>query len=251
MGCSWAKLAAATAGAVVLERICEPELMEDPEQARVYAEADFAASDAALVERIVALAAPEGLGSKLVDLGCGPGNISFRLAECCPAAELVGLDGSAAMLALAEQRRQAAAERWPRLSFRCLTLPLAVGDLEALAGRCTAIVSNSLLHHLHDPAVLWQTLRLLAAPGALVHIHDLRRPPDPAALDALVQRHASGCAPLLRRDYAASLRAAFRIEEVQEQLCRSGLTGLKVEAREDRYLEVHGRLSGAPAHLSG
>ena len=226
-----------------MERICEPELMDDPEQARVYAEADFAVSDAALVERIVALAAPEGLGSKLVDLGCGPGNISFRLAERFPAAELVGLDGSYAMLALAEQRRQAAAERWPRLSFRCLSLPLTSGDLGGLAGRCTAIVSNSLLHHLHNPAVLWQTLRLLAAPGALVHIHDLRRPQHPAALDALVQSYASGCDPLLRRDYAASLRAAFRIEEVQTQLAQAGLGGLRVEAREDRYLEVRGRLS--------
>ncbi|MCX5968614.1 MAG: methyltransferase [Cyanobacteria bacterium] len=226
-----------------MERICEPELMDDPEQARVYAEADFAVSDAALVERIVALAAPEGLGSKLVDLGCGPGNISFRLAERFPAAELVGLDGSYAMLALAEQRRQAAAERWPRLSFRCLSLPLTSGDLGGLAGRCTAIVSNSLLHHLHNPAVLWQTLRLLAAPGALVHIHDLRRPQHPAALDVLIQSYASGCDPLLRRDYAASLRAAFRIEEVQTQLAQAGLGGLGVEAREDRYLEVRGRLA--------
>ena len=226
-----------------MERICEPERMDDPEQARVYAEADFAVSDAALVERIVALAAPEGLGSKLVDLGCGPGNISFRLAERFPAAELVGLDGSYAMLALAEQRRQAAAERWPRLSFRCLSLPLTSGDLGGLAGRCTAIVSNSLLHHLHNPAVLWQTLRLLAAPGALVHIHDLRRPQHPAALDVLIQSYASGCDPLLRRDYAASLRAAFRIEEVQTQLAQAGLGGLGVEAREDRYLEVRGRLA--------
>ena len=226
-----------------MERICEPELMDDPEQARVYSEADFAASDAALVERIVALAAPGGLGSKLVDLGCGPGNLSFRLAERYPATELVGLDGSSAMLALAEQRRQTEAERWPHLSFRCLTLPLTSGELGEMAGRCTAIVSNSLLHHLHDPAGLWQTLRLLAAPGALVHIHDLRRPSDPAALDALVQRHASGCDPLLRRDYTASLRAAFRVEEVQTQLAQAGLGGLRVEAREDRYLEVHGRLA--------
>ena len=91
--------------------------------------------------------------------------------------------------------------------------------------------------------MLWQTLRLLAAPGALVHIHDLRRPQHPAALDVLIQSYASGCDPLLRRDYAASLRAAFRIEEVQTQLAQAGLGGLRVEAREDRYLEVRGRLS--------
>lgn len=231
-----------------MERICEPELMDDPEQARVYAEADFAASDAALVERIITLAAPQGLGSRVVDLGCGPGNISWRLAERCPASELIGLDGAATMLAIAEQRRAAAPERWPLLRFRCLSLPLAEADWDGLAGSCSAIVSNSLLHHLHDPALLWSAVQRLAAPGALVHIHDLRRPEDPAALEALVQRHASDCDPLLRRDYAASLRAAFRLEEVQEQLRLAGLatagrTGLRVEAREDRYLEVQGRLA--------
>ncbi len=231
-----------------MERICEPELMDDPDQARIYAEADFAASDAVLVERIVALAAPEGLGPRVVDLGCGPGNITLRLAERCPASELIGLDGAAAMLAIAEQRRAAAPERWPHLRFRGLRLPLGAADLAGLAGSCSAIVSNSLLHHLHDPAVLWLAVQRLAAPGALVHIHDLRRPEDPAALEALVQCHASDCDPLLRRDYTASLRAAFRVEEVRQQLRRaalegSGLLGLRVEAREDRYLEVQGRLA--------
>ncbi len=225
-----------------MERIAEPELMDDPQQARVYAEADFAASDGALVERILSLAAPDGLGPRVLDLGCGPGNISFRLAERCPGSELIGLDGAEAMLAIAEQRRRSAPQRWPRLSFRCLRLPLAGPDLEGLAASCSALVCNSLLHHLHQPALLWQTLRQLAAPGALVHIHDLRRPDDPAAVDALVERHASGCAPLLRRDYRASLHAAFRVEEVRLQLQQAGLTGLRVEAREDRYLEVSGRL---------
>jgi len=231
------------AGEAVMERISEPELMDDPQQARIYAEADFAASDGALVERILALAEPAGLGPLVLDLGCGPGNITFRLAERCPGSALIGLDGAEAMLAIAEQRRRSDPERWPRLSFRCLRLPLAGPDLEGLAASGSAIVSNSLLHHLHQPAVLWQTLRQLAAPGALVHIHDLRRPADPAAVDALVERHASGCAPLLRRDYRASLHAAFRVEEVRLQLQQAGLTGLRVEAREDRYLEVSGRLA--------
>ena len=229
-----------------MERICEPELMDDPDQARIYAEADFADSDAALVERILALAAPEDLGPLVLDLGCGPGNISFRLAQRCPYLDLVGLDGAMAMLAIAEQRRMTGVERWPRLQFRCLTLPFDGADLADWAGRCSTIVSNSLLHHLHDPAVLWQAVQRLASPGALVHIHDLRRPEHPAALEALVQRHASGCHPLLRRDYAASLRAAFRPEEVRQQLNQAGLGGLRVEAREDRYLEVFGRLACVP-----
>jgi hypothetical protein len=85
-------------------------------------------------------------------------------------------------------------------------------------------------------------VRQLAAPGALVVVRDLRRPASPAALDGLVQRHAAGAPALLRRDYALSLRAAFRQEEVSEQLRAAGLDGLTVREQDDRYLEVIGQL---------
>jgi trans-aconitate 2-methyltransferase len=229
-----------------MERIREPELMDDPLQARVYVEADFAASDAALVQRILDLAGGEGLGSKVVDLGCGPGNISFRLAAALPQACVLGVDGAAAMLELAEQRRCSDPARWSPLRFQRACLPLAPGALESLpapfAPPYSAIVSNSLLHHLHDPAVLWRSVSQLAAPGALVVVRDLRRPPDPQTLAALVERHAAAAHPLLRRDFANSLAAAFRPEEVEAQLLAAGLTRLSVSPQEDRYLEVSGRL---------
>ena len=225
-----------------MERRCEPELMDDQEQARIYAEADFDASDAALVERILTLAGAQGLGARLVDLGCGPGNITLRLARQCPGLELLGLDGSAPMLAIAEHRRLADPALWPGLSFRQLQLPLEPEAAAALAGRFSAIVSNSLLHHLHDPMVLWRSVQLLAAPGALVHIHDLRRPADEAELENLVERHAADAPAVLQRDYRASLHAAFRPAEVMAQLTAAGLQGLAVSWVEDRYLQVSGRL---------
>ena len=66
-----------------MERVPEPELMDGAEQAAAYAAADFSASDGAVIMRLGELF-PEGLGPRLVDLGCGPGNISFRLAELRP-----------------------------------------------------------------------------------------------------------------------------------------------------------------------
>jgi hypothetical protein len=56
-------------------RIPEPELMDEAGQVLAYAQADFAASDAAMVERLAQLCG-EDPGTALVDLGCGPGNIS-------------------------------------------------------------------------------------------------------------------------------------------------------------------------------
>jgi 2-polyprenyl-3-methyl-5-hydroxy-6-metoxy-1,4-benzoquinol methylase len=231
-----------------MDRICEPELMDGLPQARAYAEADFASSDQALVEGIVALLGQRsGRGGsagrlRLVDLGCGPGNISLRLAEALPSARVLGIDGARPMLELAEQRRLAQADRWPGLEFRLLRLPSVACAEPPLAASFDGLVSNSLLHHLHDPAVLWSSVRQLAAPGALVVVRDLRRPASQEALDGLVERYAAGAPALLRRDYALSLRAAFRREEVSEQLRAAGLDGLTVREQNDRYLEVIGRL---------
>ena len=58
-----------------------------------------------------------------------------------------------------------------------------------------------------------------------------------------VQRHAANAPEVLKRDYEASLRAAFSIEEVQQQLHLAQLPELDVMEREDRYLMVWGRLS--------
>ena len=233
-----------------MQRTPEPELMEDLAQVQAYAAADFSAGDGAVVERLAALASASGAdldtspGALVVDLGCGPGNISLRLLERFRSARVVGIDGSATMLQLAEQRRRslspAAADR---LRFEQHTLPSPGLADPTLAGRCQAVVSNSLLHHLHRPEVLWEAAVQLAAPGALIYLRDLRRPQDATSAEALLERHLPQAAAVLRRDYLASLHAAFTPEEVAAQLSAAGLGCLQVEALADRYLEVWGRLA--------
>jgi trans-aconitate 2-methyltransferase len=225
-----------------MERRVEPELMDDGLQAQAYAAADFSATDQAVVDRIDTLfaggLAADGQGLRIVDLGCGPGNISLRLARRWPAATVVGIDGAAAMLAIAEQRRRSDPVALGGLRFQQSVLP----ELPPTEGPFQLLVSNSLLHHLHDPQVLWRSVRRLAAPGAGLYLKDLRRPASPAILEDLVQRHAGAAPPVLRRDYAHSLRAAFTPEEVTGQLALAGLEALQVHALEDRYLEIHGSL---------
>ena len=79
-----------------MQRTPEPELMEGQEQPFAYAAADFSVGDQALVDRLVQLF-HAGLGTSVVDLGCGPGNISFRLVDGFPDAKVLGIDGAAAM----------------------------------------------------------------------------------------------------------------------------------------------------------
>ncbi|MEY3964546.1 MAG: hypothetical protein RLZZ106_1801, partial [Cyanobacteriota bacterium] len=190
--------------------------MEGLEQALAYAAANFAASDQALIERLGHLF-PRGLGERLVDLGCGPGNISFRLAERYSGAAVLGIDGAAAMLAPALQQLAEHPHLQGRLGFEQVCLPAA-----DLPGGYTAVVSNSLLHHLHDPQVLWRSVAQLAGPGACVYVKDLRRPATPQAALALQQLYLADAPAVLQHDYIASLHAAFTPDEVQQQLQRQG-----------------------------
>ena len=230
---------------MALPRTPEPELMDGAEQVAAYAAADFAASDQAMVDRLAHLCGNDP-GPQLADLGCGPGNISFRLARRWPAARVLGLDGAPRMLAIAEQRLAAEPELAGRLHFQEALLPVSESaPLPATfrTGCFSAVVSNSLLHHLHDPLGLWQAVAQLGAPGAFVYVQDLRRPASAAAVEDLVAAAMADAPEVLRRDYRASLHAAFTPAEVAAQLQQAGLEGLQVAALGDCYLEVWGRLT--------
>jgi len=53
----------------------------------------------------------------VVDLGCGPGNLTASLAVRWPQAEVLGVDSSAEMIAAAQQADYAAAIGQGQLSF--------------------------------------------------------------------------------------------------------------------------------------
>ena len=55
-----------------MNRILEPELMDDPAQAEAYARADFAEENQGFVDRFKEYF-PEFSQGKVLDLGCGPG----------------------------------------------------------------------------------------------------------------------------------------------------------------------------------
>ena len=96
--------------------------------------------------------------------------------------------------------------------------------------------ANSLLHHLHDPQVLWRTVREAARPGVLVLIMDLMRPPSAMWAESLVATDAADAPEVLCRDFRNSLFAAFEPQEVAAQLREPGLGTLEVRVVSDRHL---------------
>jgi len=219
-----------------MRRVLEPELMDDEAQARAYAEADFEEPNARFAAMCAGFIGELPAGAAVLDLGCGPGDITLRIASANPAVEVHGVDGSAAMLALGEAAL--AAHPGLRVSFIAGLVP----DAELPRARYQAVVSNSLLHHLHDPAGLWRMIRARGVAGAPVLVMDLKRPASEEAAQALVDQYAAGEPEVLQRDFYNSLLAAFEPEEVRDQLAAAGLGHLVVEETSDRHLVVRGRL---------
>ena len=221
-----------------MQRRLEPELMNGDAQVQAYAVADFSSGDQATIEAIQQLLFTTSTlpaDPLVVDLGCGPGNITLRLAELFPNARIFGIDGAESMLALARERAQ---QQQLEISFLCQTLQEVLQG--PLLGQADLIVSNSLLHHLHQPDLLWTVSRALAAPGCRVLHRDLRRPASDAEIEQLRLKHLPSAPEVLQHDFAASLAAAFEPHEVTAELHRLGLNQLTVSAEDDRYLVVSG-----------
>ncbi len=218
-----------------MERVLEPELMEDPAQARAYARADFAEVNQGFVERFRATF-PELTHGRVLDLGCGPADIPIRLVRALPGLHVTAVDGSEAMLAHA---RKTVAEagvsgQVQLLRARLPGLPLPPRSFDT-------VISNSLLHHLKDPHGFWQEALRLGRPGAALLIMDLFRPDSPERAREIVEAAAADEDPILKQDFFNSLLAAFTVEEVRAQLA-TGLTHLDCHIVSERHWLVSGRL---------
>lgn len=219
-----------------MERKRERELMDDDAQALAYAQADFDGPHSDYMEQFRDTFGGREISGYALDLGCGPGDISFRFARAYPRCAVHAVDGSAAMLKQGRRLLEQELELAGCVEFIESTFPGAVLPRDDY----DVIISNSLLHHLRDPQVMWQEVNRLAAPGAPVFIMDLRRPGSPAVARKLVDRYTGKEPEILRRDFYNSLLSAFRVEEIRKQLDRAGLEDLEVRELGDRHVLIAG-----------
>ena len=212
--------------------------MDLADQALAYAREDFSEPNNLFI-RLLDEQEPGDLeGALALDLGCGPADIVLRFLRAYPQARCDALDGSAAML----KHARAALDELPGLAERCRLIHDILPSTQLAKSAYDLVLSNSLLHHLHDPQVMWRTVRETAKPGAIVLIMDLIRPPSAMWAESLVATYAADAPEVHRQDFRNSLFAAFEPREVVAQLGEAGLTGLEVGVVSDRHLAVFGRL---------
>lgn len=218
-----------------MNRILEPELMNDSEQVLAYANADFETAHSLIVSHFDRVFPHVEDLHTVLDLGCGPGDISIRFAKKFPNSKIDAVDGAKAMLAQAQQiiERESLTDRIELHLYR-------IPNCKLPNKRYDAIVSNSLLHHLHEPQHLWSVIRQYATKETAIYICDLLRPESLKSAKELVEQYASDEPDILRRDFYNSLLAAFTLDEASTQLNAASISGLQVEQISDRHMLIHG-----------
>ncbi len=99
-------------------------------------------------------------GLRVIDLGCGPGELTRRLADALPGSDVLGLDSSPEMLT------RAAAHARPGLRFEQGTIEaLASAGAQANGGEWDVIFSNAAIHWVDDHRALLPRLFSLLRPG--------------------------------------------------------------------------------------
>jgi 2-polyprenyl-3-methyl-5-hydroxy-6-metoxy-1,4-benzoquinol methylase len=213
----------------MLPRVLEPEVMDTPEEAVVYDRMDHSDVNARFVADFLALHGP-ARGGLVLDVGTGTAQIPIRLCQVDPAARVLAIDLARHMLDQAAVNLAAAG-----LSGR---IRLELADAKALAQRgetFEAVISNSIVHHIPEPAALIAALPGRVAPGGTLFVRDLARPATLPELDSLVARYAGGEADHARRLFAESLHAALTLDEVRDLVAVLGLPREDVQMTSDRH----------------
>lgn len=168
--------------------------------------------DAPLVMDLIARAATAATPHirRVLDVGCGAGNLTLKLLEAAPDFDADLLDLSGAMLARARERVGA------RTSGLVRTIE---GDLRTAPlepGRYDVVLAAAVLHHLRDDADWERAFARLfdvVAPGGSLWISDLVAHEDAGVQQAMWSRYGDYLAALGGLEYRDKVFAYIEVED--------------------------------------
>jgi ubiquinone/menaquinone biosynthesis C-methylase UbiE len=108
-------------------------------------------------------------GVRVLDVGCGSGELTGWMAELVGPAEVVGVDVDLTVLAIARER-WGADPAAPRFVLADAT------NMPAALGRFDVVYARFLLSHQTDPLSVLRNLRALCLPGGVVAVEDVDIP---------------------------------------------------------------------------
>ena len=215
----------------MIARVLEPEAMDSADEAREYDLMDHVSVNAAFVADLLARVGRSlSRDDVVLDVGTGTARIPITLCGADAACKVVGVDLAHAMLLVGRDN----------VIDASLTSRIALWRARADALPCRdalfpIVASNSLIHHLPDPAAAMKEACRVAAPGGIVFMRDLFRPASELELDRLVRVHAATATPAQRQLFADSLHAALTVDEVRDIVAALPFRAASVDATSDRH----------------
>jgi ubiquinone/menaquinone biosynthesis C-methylase UbiE len=166
----------------------------------------------------------------VLDLGTGTAQIPIELCRQTENLRVLGIDLAVHMLDLARLNVEVAGLR-DRISLQRV-------DAKGLpygARQFSAVMSNSILHHVPEPKeVLREALQALV-PKGLLFVRDLMRPETDAHISRLVELYAGDANEHQRKMLDDSLRAALSLDEIRQLVTELGLHPDAVQPTSDRH----------------
>jgi ubiquinone/menaquinone biosynthesis C-methylase UbiE len=211
----------------MLPRVLEPEVMDSAEEASDYDAMDHSQVNQAFVTDFLGVWQGQG---PILDVGTGTALIPLELCRRTDRAEVIGVDLAEHMLVVGRQNvHRAGLDKRIHLE-RC-----DAKHLPFETGKFGAVISNSIVHHIPEPAAVLAEIIRVAAPGGVLFIRDLLRPADDAAVRHLVAAYAGDANAHQRQMFEDSLRAALTLAEIRELVAGFGYDPALVRQTTDRH----------------
>lgn len=214
----------------MLPRVLEPEVMDTVADAVDYDAMDHTQVNRVFVDDLLRVWPISPNPCRVFDAGTGTAQIPIELLRRGVSAEIVAADAANEMLRLAEFNVAAAGFAHQIICRHCDCKSLSDTD-----ATYDVVMSNSIIHHISDPALVFAECWRILKPGGLLFVRDLHRPRDLAEWDRLVDLYAGTATPHQRQLFRDSLQAALTVEEIQSLVTELGIIPAEVRMTSDRH----------------
>jgi ubiquinone/menaquinone biosynthesis C-methylase UbiE len=214
----------------MLKRVLEPEVMDTPDDAAEYDSMDHSEVNRIFVDDLLAFVGEDSLAGRILDIGAGTAQIPIELCRRVADCSVVAIDLSSSMLELGRANVAAAG-----LSDRISLELIDAKQLSYDDGEFSAVISNSIVHHIPEPKAALAEAARVTAPGGVLLFRDLLRPPDDAAVLRLVRQYAGSDTEYQRKLFDDSLRASLTLIEMRDIIKELGFDPMSVRTTSDRH----------------